>query len=142
MGKVAKGDMTVNFVVQGKDELAALGTVFNGTVGQIQHLIRQVDGVVLQVGQQSDLVQSVARSSAREVTGQREQLEVVATAMNQLAVTARQVARNAESAVEQRPEVNRETEQGRLEGARAGRCNPATGGGNRRVDALDSSIGG
>ncbi|MBH2074464.1 MAG: methyl-accepting chemotaxis protein [Pseudomonadales bacterium] len=114
MGKVAKGDMTVSFEVLGKDELAALGTVFNGTVGQIQHLIRQVDGVVLQVGQQTDLVQSVARSSAREVTGQREQLEIVATAMNQLAVTARQVARNAESAVSSAREVNRETEQGRL----------------------------
>ncbi|MFJ2690064.1 methyl-accepting chemotaxis protein [Pseudomonas sp. NPDC087336] len=34
--------------------------------------------------------------------------------MNQLAVTARQVARNAESAVSSAREVNRETEQGRL----------------------------
>jgi methyl-accepting chemotaxis protein len=114
MGKVAQGDLTVIFQVMGKDELAALGTVFNGTVGQIQHLIRQVDGVVLQVGQQTDLVQSVARSSAREVNGQREQLEVVATAMNQLAVTARQVARNAECAVSSARQVNRETEQGRV----------------------------
>ena len=114
MGKVAQGDMTVNFEVLGKDELAALGTVFNGTVGQIQHLIRQVDGVVLQVGQQTDLVQSVARSSAREVMGQREQLEIVATAMNQLTVTARQVAANAESAVSSALEVNLETEQGRI----------------------------
>lgn len=114
MNKVAQGDMTSSFKVFGRDELAALGNVFNSTVGQIQHLIRQVDGVVLQVGEQTDLVQSVARSSAREVTGQREQLEIVATAMNQLAVTARQVAANAESAVSSALEVNLETEQGRI----------------------------
>ena len=114
MGKVARGDMTANFKVVGQDELAALGQVFNGTVGQIQDLIRQVDGVVVQVGQQTDLVQSVATTSSREVTDQREQLERVASAMNQLSATAQQVARNAATAVSSAQDVNRETERGRF----------------------------
>jgi methyl-accepting chemotaxis protein len=113
MGKVADGDMTASFEVVGQDELAALGRVFNGTVGQIQNLIRQVDGVVLQVGRQTDLVQSVATTSSKEVTDQREQLELVASAMNQLSTTARQVARNASAAVNSAQDVNRETERGR-----------------------------
>jgi len=106
--------MTANFKVVGQDELAALGQVFNGTVGQIQDLIRQVDGVVVQVGQQTDLVQSVATTSSREVTDQREQLERVASAMNQLSATAQQVARNAATAVSSAQDVNRETERGRF----------------------------
>ncbi|MBB2497363.1 methyl-accepting chemotaxis protein [Aquipseudomonas ullengensis] len=113
MHKVAGGDMTASFRGDSRDELADLGTIFNGTVGQIQDLIRRVSGVALQVGRQTELVQSVSAASSRAVADQRGQLEQVATAMNQLSATAHGVASSAVAAADCARSANDETVRGR-----------------------------
>ncbi|MCY1262320.1 Methyl-accepting chemotaxis protein (MCP) signaling domain protein [compost metagenome] len=113
MHKVAAGDMTASFHGDSRDELADLGTIFNGTVGQIQDLIRRVSSVALQVGQQTELVQSVSAASSRAVAEQRGQLDQVAAAMNQLSATAQEVARSAVAAADCARSANDETVRGR-----------------------------
>ena len=113
MDKVAAGDMTVTFVAHSRDELGDLGQVFNGTVAKIHDLIERVGHTVGQVEVQAGQVQTVSAQSNQAVSGQRTQIEQVATAMNQMSSTAQEVARNAAAAVSSAHSVNEETVSGR-----------------------------
>ncbi|MDB6443143.1 methyl-accepting chemotaxis protein [Pseudomonas sp. NFACC32-1] len=113
MDKVAAGDMTVNFVASSKDELGELGAVFNGTVAKIHDLIEQVGRTVAEVERQAGQVETVSARSNQAVAGQRSQIELVATAMNQMSATAQEVARSAAAAVSSAHSVNDETLSGR-----------------------------
>jgi methyl-accepting chemotaxis protein len=113
MDKVAAGDMTVNFVARSKDELGELGEVFNGTVAKIHDLIEQVGHTVAEVERQAGQVETVSAQSNQAVAGQRSQIELVATAMNQMSATAQEVARSAAAAVSSAHSVNDETLSGR-----------------------------
>jgi len=113
MDKVAAGDMTVTFVAQSRDELGDLGQVFNGTVAKIHDLIERVGHTVSQVELQAGQVQAVSAQSNQAVSGQRSQIEQVATAMNQMSATAQEVARSAAAAVSSAQSVNDETVTGR-----------------------------
>jgi len=113
MDKVAAGDMTVNFVASSKDELGELGEVFNGTVAKIHDLIEQVGRTVTEVERQAGQVETVSAQSNQAVAGQRSQIELVATAMNQMSATAQEVARSAAAAVSSAHSVNDETLSGR-----------------------------
>ena len=113
MDKVAAGDMTVTFVAQSRDELGDLGQVFNGTVAKIHDLIERVGHTVSQVELQAGQVETVSARSNQAVSGQRTQIEQVATAMNQMSATAQEVARSAAAAVQSAQSVNDETVSGR-----------------------------
>ena len=113
MDKVAAGDMTVTFVAQSRDELGDLGQVFNGTVAKIHDLIERVGHTVSQVELQAGQVETVSAQSNQAVSGQRMQIEQVATAMNQMSSTAQEVARSAAAAVSSAHSVNDETVSGR-----------------------------
>jgi methyl-accepting chemotaxis protein len=113
MDKVAAGDMTVSFVAHSRDELGDLGQVFNGTVAKIHDLIERVGHTVSQVELQAGQVEAVSAQSNQAVSGQRTQIEQVATAMNQMSSTAQEVARSAAAAVSSAHSVNDETVSGR-----------------------------
>ena len=113
MDKVAAGDMTVTFVAQSRDELGDLGQVFNGTVAKIHDLIERVGHTVSQVELQAGQVETVSARNNEAVSGQRMQIEQVATAMNQMSATAQEVARSAAAAVSSAHSVNDETVNGR-----------------------------
>nr|WP_175653147.1 methyl-accepting chemotaxis protein [Pseudomonas sp. Marseille-P9899] len=113
MDKVAAGDMTVSFQAQSRDELGELGQVFNGTVRRIHDLIERVGQTVSEVERQAEQVHVVSSRSNQAVSGQRGQIEQVATAMNQMSATAQEVARSAAAAVSSAHSVNQETVTGR-----------------------------
>ncbi|MBM3113484.1 methyl-accepting chemotaxis protein [Pseudomonas sp. P66] len=113
MDKVAAGDMTVSFRADSRDELGELGQVFNGTVQRIHDLIEQVGRTVVEVEHQAEQVHAVSARSNQAVSGQRGQIEQVATAMNQMSATAQEVARSAAAAVNSAHSVNQETVSGR-----------------------------
>ncbi|MDN7142235.1 methyl-accepting chemotaxis protein [Pseudomonas sp. JQ170] len=113
MDKVAAGDMTVSFRPSSRDELGELGEVFNGTVQRIHDLIEQVGHTVVEVERQAEQVHAVSARSNQAVSGQRGQIEQVATAMNQMSATAQEVARSAAAAVNSAHSVNHETVSGR-----------------------------
>ena len=113
MDRVAGGDMTVSFEVRSQDELGELGQGFNETVRRIRVLIEQVGRTVATVEEQAGQVLSVSTRSNQAVSGQREQIEQVATAMNQMSATALEVARSAALAADGAQQVNRESANGR-----------------------------
>ena len=113
MNQVAAGDMTVSFKAQSQDELGELGKVFNETVSKIHQLIERVGQTVVEVERQADRVQQVSGESNQAVAGQRGQIDLIATAMNQMSATAQEVAHSAAAAVGSAQSVNDETVSGR-----------------------------
>ena len=113
MDQVAAGDMTVSFKSQSQDELGELGQVFNETVAKIHQLIERVGQTVVEVERQADRVQQVSGESNQAVAGQRGQIDLIATAMNEMSATAQEVAHSAAAAVGSAQSVNDETVSGR-----------------------------
>ena len=113
MDDVAAGDMTVSIRTQSRDELGELGGVINGTIGKVHQLIQRVGQTVVKVEGQADRVEAVSNESSMAVSDQRQQIEQIATAMNQLSATAQDVARNSAVAVDSAHSVNQETISGR-----------------------------
>lgn len=113
MDKVAAGDMTVSFKAQSRDELGELGQGFSETVQRIRALIDQVGRTVVAVEEQAGQVLAVSTRSNQAVSGQRQQIEQVATAMNQMSATAQEVARSATLAADGAQQVNLEGANGR-----------------------------
>ena len=114
MNQVAAGDMTVSFKAQSQDELGELGQVFNETVSKIHELIQRVGQTVIEVERQADRVQHVSGESNQAVAGQRAQIDLIATAMNEMSATAQEVAQSAAAAVGSAQSVNDETVSGRV----------------------------
>jgi methyl-accepting chemotaxis protein len=114
MNQVAAGDMTVSFKAQSQDELGELGQVFNETVSKIHELIQRVGQTVIEVERQADRVQQVSGESNQAVAGQRAQIDLIATAMNEMSATAQEVAQSAAAAVGSAQSVNDETVSGRM----------------------------
>ncbi|MBE7927249.1 methyl-accepting chemotaxis protein [Pseudomonas saudiphocaensis] len=113
MDRVAAGDMTVRCEVHSRDELGELGQVFNQTVARIRELIERVGQTVTEVERQATRVERVSGESNHTVSGQRGQIEQVATAMNEMSATAQAVASSASSAVGSAHDVNQQTVGGR-----------------------------
>ncbi|CDZ94396.1 chemotaxis transducer [Pseudomonas saudiphocaensis] len=113
MDRVAAGDMTVRCEVRSRDELGELGQVFNQTVARIRELIERVGQTVTEVERQATRVERVSGESNQTVSGQRGQIEQVATAMNEMSATAQAVASSASSAVDSAHDVNQQTVGGR-----------------------------
>jgi len=135
MGKVAAGDMTVSYRVQSRDELGELGDAFNDTVRKIHDLIERVGHTVSEVGRQADQVELISGESSQAVSGQRSQIEQVATAMNEMSATAQEVARSAAAAVGSAQSVNDETVNGR------GLVDAQVGSIQRLASEIDQSVG-
>jgi len=76
-------------------------------------LIERVGQTVAEVERQAVQVEMVSGQSNQTVSGQRGQIEQVATAMNQMSATAQEVASSAESAVGSAHDVNQQTLSGR-----------------------------
>ena len=115
MSRMAGGDMTVKFKVVSHDELGELGGAVNNAVEKMHDLIQKVGETVGQVEGQASQVRSISGESSQAVNEQRSQIELVATAMNQMAATAQEVARSASVAVDSAHKVNQETSNGRTQ---------------------------
>ncbi|VXD04342.1 Methyl-accepting chemotaxis protein [Pseudomonas sp. 9AZ] len=113
MDNVAAGDMTVSVQTASRDELGDLSKVFNISIAKVHDLIKRVGQTIVEVEHQAGLVASVSSIGNQEASAQRDQIDQVATAMNQMAATVQEVARSAAEAVSNAQDVNRETVSGR-----------------------------
>ncbi|KHO64404.1 chemotaxis protein [Pseudomonas flexibilis] len=113
MQQVAAGDMTVAFQAASRDELAELGQDFSTSVAQVRSLIERVAQTAAEVEGQAQRVEQISSQSSQAVREQRERIDQVATAMNEMSATAQEVARSAATAVSNAQGVNRESHAGR-----------------------------
>lgn len=95
-----EGDLTQRLDVRGKDELAQLSIAFNSFVDKIHNLVTQVAGSTAHLSAASEEVSTIVEQSRQGVQKQLAETEQVATAMNEMATTVQEVAKNAANAAE------------------------------------------
>jgi methyl-accepting chemotaxis protein len=93
-----EGDLTKRLAITSNDEFGDVSGEFNKFVDYLQHLISEVKGRSLSVRENTDKTATSSARSSSELHTQLNELDQLATAMQEMSSTAHNVADNAQSA--------------------------------------------
>lgn len=107
-----EGDLTRQLPVVGNDEIALVAGEFNQFLQNLKALIGDVKNSSQRVRESTTATSCEADQAANRVQVQLQELDQLATAMTEMASTAEDVARNAQTAAEAAIAANEETADG------------------------------
>ena len=108
-----EGDLRRDLNVQGKDETAELAGWFNRFLAAIRQLIQRIGAASTNL-QDASRVNSEVASNMNEAAGrQREAVELVSTAFNEMVATANEVARSCSNAADSAENGHRRVAEGK-----------------------------
>lgn len=107
-----QGDLKRRLPAVGNDEIALVSREFNSFLDYLQGLISEIMGGSQRVRESTALTSNEAAQSSCRLHEQLEELDQLATAMQEMARTAEEVARNAQSAAQAAVRANQETDNG------------------------------
>ncbi|MBZ9667783.1 methyl-accepting chemotaxis protein [Pseudomonas sp. LMG 31766] len=93
-----EGDLTRTLDTHGRDELTALATYFNAFTAKLRHVIRQMLDSAGSLDQAARSLGDISSEAQRHSQQQAQQMELVATAVNEVTYGVQDVAKNAEHA--------------------------------------------
>ena len=105
-------DLTQRTQVTSKDEFAALSNAFNLMLDKFQTSINSVSNTSMQLAKSAEGMAQVTSVTATSVQTQRHELDMVATAMNEMTATVVEVAKNANDAADAANETDRQSKDG------------------------------
>lgn len=94
------------------NELSAIFHTFNGTREQLHKALSQLTTSVTQVGELAHEGVAVAREASSFVEKQKDETDMVATAMNEMNVAVHEVAKNTDQAAQNASSANERAKQG------------------------------
>lgn len=95
-----EGDLRQDLVIQGKDETAELAGWFNKFLAAIRQLIQHIGAASSNLHEASRANSELAGNMNEAAGRQREAVELVSTAFNEMVATANEVARSCSSAAD------------------------------------------
>ncbi|ROM94612.1 chemotaxis protein [Pseudomonas brassicacearum] len=95
-----EGDLRRDLEVQGKDETAELAGWFNKFLAAIRQLIQRIGAASTNLQDASRVNSEVANNMNQAAARQREAVELVSTAFNEMVATANEVARSCSTAAD------------------------------------------
>jgi methyl-accepting chemotaxis protein len=125
-----EGDLTRQLDAQGHDELAALAGHFNGFTEKLRHVIGQSLQAAKALNQASAALDGIANEGQGHSEQQSQQMELVATAINEVTYGVQDVAKNAEQAASEVRNADERAQQGQ---SSVSRC-------SRQVEQLSGTI--
>ncbi|HLV49053.1 MAG TPA: methyl-accepting chemotaxis protein, partial [Aliidiomarina sp.] len=109
---VAEGDLTQNINLAGADDQSLLAAI-----GRMQRQLRSIMGDISsyseQVAASATQLSQISDSTEAGIDRQNEQLNLAATAVNEMSTTSAEVARNAQEAASAATRTNQEAQTGR-----------------------------
>ena len=96
MREVAKGNLTGQVRIDGKDELGVLAHNVNETVQELRTLIQHVGSSCRMIREASEQAEKTTQHTFDGVKRQHDETEALAAAMHEMAMTAQEVASTAE----------------------------------------------
>ncbi|MBA1378079.1 methyl-accepting chemotaxis protein [Pseudomonas brassicacearum subsp. neoaurantiaca] len=93
-----EGDLTRQLAVQGKDETATLASWFNQFLGMIAQLVQRIGSASSDLQSAAADTSEVAQNMNDAAGRQRQAVELVSTAFNEMVATANEVARSCSQA--------------------------------------------
>ncbi|WP_432455485.1 MULTISPECIES: methyl-accepting chemotaxis protein [unclassified Agarivorans] len=97
MKSVADGDLTAKIPVHGQDEIGIVAMRINESIRSVRKALLESVNSAKQLADAATRIASSAEETSQAVTNQRDQLNQLATAMNQMSATVAEVAGYAES---------------------------------------------
>ena len=107
-----EGDLTRQLDAQGQDELAALAGHFNGFTEKLRQVIAQSLQAAKALSQASTSLGGIASEGQGHSEQQSQQMELVATAINEVTYGVQDVAKNAEHAASEVRNADERAQQG------------------------------
>ncbi len=111
--KVASGDLTLEFVVEGKDEPARLLAALRAMQQSLRSTIQGISDSSNQLASAAEELNAVTEDSTRGLHQQNHEIEQAATAVNQMTAAVDEVARNAVATSEASRESDATAQHGR-----------------------------
>ena len=108
-----EGDLRHELQVQGKDETAELAGWFNKFLAAIRQLIQHIGAASANLQNASRVNSEVAHNMNEAAGRQREAVELVSTAFNEMVATANEVARSCSGAAESAENGHRRVAEGK-----------------------------
>lgn len=106
------GDLTRRLTYQRQDELGRLALTFNGFLDKLQPSIAAVQAASAEARSCADQSASIARSTSDGIQQQFREIDMVATALQEMSATANTSAQSAASAADAASEADRASKQG------------------------------
>ncbi len=101
-----EGDLTQRLSVSGKDEMTLIAAAFNTFVDKMQHVITDVLQSAREMHRASDATFEAMKKGEDAIENQKEEIEQIAAAINEMSATSQEVASNALAAATSTNEVN------------------------------------
>ena len=109
-----EGDLTRTMRASGgKDEFSRMAEAFNHFVGKIRETVQGVQEMANRMAEESSQLTGVCGAAENNVVHQQEDLDQVATAMNEMTATIHEVAKTTAHAAGNADQTNDEAKQGR-----------------------------
>ncbi|RMS80480.1 Methyl-accepting chemotaxis protein [Pseudomonas savastanoi] len=116
MTSIASGesDLTRTLETHGKDEITELGVHFNAFVAKLRNVVGQLQNSAVALGQASTDLGSNAGQAQKRSEQQSQQMDLVATAINEVTYGVQDVAKNAEQAANEMRDAESQAQQGQV----------------------------
>ncbi|WP_414828979.1 methyl-accepting chemotaxis protein [Alteromonas sp. H39] len=105
-------DLKQRLSVNGKDEIGQLATSFNRFADKLQKLVSEIINATVQLSAAAEEMSEVTKTTRHQVASQTEETMQVASAINELESTVKDVAHNAENASRAAEETDVEAKSG------------------------------
>ena len=132
MGNIASGesDLTRTLDTHGRDEITQLSQHFNSFTAKLRQVVGQLQVCANALGQSSTELGTNASQAHDRSQQQSQQMELVATAINQVTYGVQDVAKNAEHAASEMRDAQAQAQQGQVN----------IDGSLQQIDQLSSTI--
>jgi len=107
-----ESDLTSRISILTNDEIGKVTHAFNGMLGKFQQSLKKVKSTSLQVTDSTNQISHNAEETARVVDEQQRATELMASAVNEMEATAKDIKSNAEFTAEASNEAENEALQG------------------------------
>ncbi|RMR28249.1 Methyl-accepting chemotaxis protein [Pseudomonas syringae pv. coriandricola] len=116
MANIASGesDLTRTLETHGKDEITELGGHFNAFIAKLRNVVSQLQSSSVALGQASTDLGSNAEQAQNRSQQQSQQMDLVATAVNEVTYGVQDVAKNAEHAASEMRDAESQAQQGQV----------------------------
>ncbi|HEY5602570.1 MAG TPA: methyl-accepting chemotaxis protein [Gammaproteobacteria bacterium] len=94
------GDLTKRIDIKGNDEIAQLANAFNHFASKVQVIVKEVSGITSRLASASERLTVVTEETRKGADRQLQETDEVAIAVNEMAASGQEVARNANAAAD------------------------------------------
>ncbi|NVJ49781.1 MAG: methyl-accepting chemotaxis protein [Gammaproteobacteria bacterium] len=112
IGNVADGDLTQTIDVTRSDEFGDLSNSVNDLVTKLRDILGGIASGSQQLAASAEQTEAIAKQGHESINRQREQTELVATAMTEMTATVNEVANSANNTLQEVQGANSETQTG------------------------------